>query len=227
MRTILALLMLFCPVLAYSGQADVAAMIGMYSAAGGGGQPFLADTFTTDTTGALTDHSPETGGSWVALGIVASQVFNVGATNDYAWNTGTNGDVYYNNATPPSADYTVTGVVKTASTLADRMSGLCVRMQTDKSGYCVYLRGDGNFILAEYAAGGTTPYGVALDAEVYTISSTTEYTVTISVSGSNLTASIDGITPTLSATDSTISGAGYAGIVARQTVSYVTSISAE
>lgn len=195
---------------------------------GGDANVFLRDTFTESIQNVdISSHLPEVGGAWSKLGIVANQLFYVYTTGALA-NSSTGGDIALNSADPPGSDYTVTVVGTPGSSLNDRGFGPCVRVQTDKSAYCAFVTGIGRFQIARYAAGETNPYGTEALAEAYyTLPDTSAYyTVSISISGSSISATIEDL-GTISASNSTISAAGKAGVVIRRSASIVSSIEAK
>jgi len=198
--------------------------------AGGGGvtsTPFLTDTFTEASDTILTSHTSDSGGTWAKLNMVAAQTFTVNGASDYVSNSGTDGDIAYNSATPPSADYSVTATINnTTSTTVDRLAGPCVRVQADGSGYCATLGGSGIFSIREYAPGGTNIYGAVLSTATYSVAVSTEYTITLSITGSDLSATVDGL-GTITATDASVTNAGKAGITIRRNNTRVTSVAAQ
>lgn len=208
-----------------------------YEAQGGEGGQFLLDTFTRTLDAVITAHTPETGGAWVKLNIVADQTFNVRQATDDVINLSSNGDVAYNDVSPVSADYTTTASVVVASTLSDRLAGPCVRVASTGSGYCATLGGTGLFIIREYADGGTSPYGTSGSPTAGLVSanygptgsnafiSTTEYNISLTASGSTLTATCE--LGSINVVDATVTDTGHPGFVIRRDTSKILDVEAQ
>ena len=172
-----------------------------------GGGAFLNDTFT-DTNGvAVTAHTPETGGSWVAqTGYTPSPNSLINNNRLYAASaTG----VYRNTATPPSADYYVECVLDFFTTVSADNNGVTGRA-SDVANTFYFARWSqtaGGFQLFKCVAGTNTQLG-----STYTNAFTSgSRTVRLTMTGTTIAMSIDG-TERVSVTDSSIAAAGFAGI---------------
>ena len=176
------------------------------------GGPFLSDTFTDVATTLITDHTPEIGGVWTTnnsyVKILTDDAVGLdpnSLTLSFA----------INSASPPSADYSVTGEGEVRSTNTDRVLGICGRMTSTNSGYCAELRS---------GAGGSplTLRVVKVVSGVKTDLSTIPltrnhlinlyYKLRITMAGSSITASelTDNVSVTVD--DSTYTASGSAGM---------------
>ena len=192
---------------------------------------FLLDEFDESSATVLTSHAPEIGGSWSEW--TWSSTTTVGAGIGTVSADGTTW--FYNAATPPSADYTVTVKGKIPSTSWDRSFGAVARMDANKNGYAARLEGGGALKIMRkvttdnFSDWWTTEIGTP--GAVSGFSTSTVYTIAFTVEGSELTARCyDGATlkATATATDSTHTGAGYAGFfMAGSTSTEVYSIEAQ
>src|SRR5688500_3918118 len=97
----------------------------------GGETNFLNDTFTETSDINLASHTPELGGTWVDHTDAGyPDTFTVlGATDRIALNSVAGSGAYYNDVTPPSANYCSEGVLKVVS-IVSANSSVAVRMDT-------------------------------------------------------------------------------------------------
>ena len=178
--------------------------------------PFLSDSFTESTNTDLVDHTPNTGGAWLQTGGVDGDVYIISADNAVSTPL-TARTIFYNNATPSGADYytEITGTINNDS--SSRILGACVRITSGGNGYCAELRGDAGYIgdgfleLTRFDANTGTV--LATRTPITNFDITTVYTIKLSVSGSDLTATISdtGLLHTITANDTTHTAAGFAG----------------
>lgn len=179
--------------------------------------PFLLDNFSTVSNTALVSHSPDTGGTWTSA---SGTVYTTGLLAGVVGNP-------YNIATSTSQNYTVTATVATKSTIGG--PGPCARVQTDLSGYCAYVYGNGNFYLTRRASGGEFSANISGPVAVADYTKDTTYTIALTVNGNSISATAyEGATlkATLIGTDSTHSS-GYAGIMSTVSNSYIYDVTAE
>lgn len=184
---------------------------------------WLQDSFTETTTTVLTAHKPDIGDAWTMANI-DSQPFNVSGGKGYVLNSLASGDIAINTATPTGNDYSVTVSGILNSTSYDRLFGACGRFDTvAKTGYCAYLKGNGDFILAQYT-GSSTVYGAILKAEKVTIDPYQQHTISLSFSGSKITGTLSGVVSINS--DNSAYFKGGAGFILRRNNSFIYSIEA-
>ena len=199
---------------------------------------FLLDTFTASTDTALSSHPPETGGTWVAdTATGASSYGTVYANIDAVKLSTGSGAVWYNTATPPSADYTVTAqtVFPTVGSYV-HSTGVCVRMDGAGKGLCARYEPGSNgklklFALDAGTYGWVGRYPTEVIPSVATVVGET-YTLSLSMAGTEYTATLKDSSlqtiATKSGTTSWVTAAGYAGfIIGDTTTSYITTIEAE
>lgn len=168
---------------------------------------FLSDTFTEASDTALASHTPEIGGTWVS-GVGTPIVYSTGVLK----NTAAGNGMHHNNVSPGSANYTVTTKIVLNTSLNTYYGGAAARVQSDKSGYvCLIAGGGGAMIFRRVSDGGYG--GSALDSDTISgFGSTTEYTIAFTVNGSTLSCNISPGDISMTATDTNISAAGYAGV---------------
>ena len=189
-------------------------------AAGGAASAFY-DSFTESSNVLLANHTPESGGTWIADTATGAASYGTvySATGDVKLETAT-ASIWYNTATPASDNYTVTSTFNLAS-MGSYLSavGPCLRMDGKGSGYCARYEGNtsGRLYLQRLSPSGGwtgTSLGYAVPSEVF---SPSQYTISIGVSGNNLTATLknsSGATiATRTATDSNITSAGHPGFI--------------
>ena len=185
----------------------------------------LQDTFSEAALTPLANHKPDIGGIWHVLDTTQPLVVTTG---NYMKNTTTNGGtIFYNDAPPNIADYSVSALVNINSTYLDRIASPCLRVTPQGDGYCGYLRGNGEFVLSKHIAGSV--YGTALARETgYTNYVKSKVTITIHASGANLEATLKdeqgNIITSLSGSDSTFQEIGFMGGVIRRKDSLIYSI---
>ena len=176
---------------------------------------FLLDEFDESSATALISHTPEVGGSWGQW--ESGSPTTVGAGTGKVTAEGTTW--FYNAATPPSADYTVIVKGKISGNNWDKAFGAAARMDANRNGYAARLEGGGTFkIMRKTTADNPASWWVTEIGTVGLVSEFSEstvYTVSITVSGTSITATChDGETlkATATATDATYSAAGKAGL---------------
>jgi hypothetical protein len=170
------------------------------------------DSFTDANGTALDAHTGEGGVTWAKHVLTAAAVDIQG--NRVRW-IGPDDATYLAVPTPEGADYTASVVAYVHSAIAETFIGPVVRSQADGSMYRAYLYYDGSAwgvhcdkIGATYTyLGGATPATPAPG---------TSHTITLAVSGSTITASLDG-SPYFSTTDTEITAAGRVGFFTGRT----------
>lgn len=179
---------------------------------------FLYDSFTEASTVALTSHTPETGGGWAAVtgSPTTLNVISLGFCGSQ--NSGSAG-VARCTATPPSADYSVIAISR-INNLADFVGPIARCSSSAQTYYMAYISNN-NLYLAKYVAGSFT----SLTSTAFTTTLNTDYTVTLTVAGDQISASADA-TSLGPVTDTSITAAGYAGMQAKGTDAYVNIINA-
>jgi hypothetical protein len=176
--------------------------------------PFAYDTFT-DTDGTLLqNHTSDSGHSWSR--VVGSVNFEIRNNRVQTLTSPSKvRNVYVVSATPPSTNYYVQAVVGgTDNSSSGDIVGVVARKQAGADTYyALQLVGgaDGSRFLelAKYVSGTKTQ----LSTYSFDWSTNTNYTLKLVVDGNSLTGYLDGV-QRVSATDSSITSAGQAGIVA-------------
>lgn len=198
---------------------------------------FVVDTFT-DTNGTLiTAHTPDTGGTWTKHGSSFSGPTPTIQSNRY--DTGTSlYDNYYNDATPPSADYFAEVDIINLTGSGSNGQGIAVRQSTAASLTCYMLRLTGTGVLFQkhvsnvattlgshtYSFGGGDWY-VKLQASGTTITcwvqkiSTGEWLTTSGLTSTQ--------TPIFSVTDSAVTGAGHPAIISWSSATHFDNFTAD
>jgi hypothetical protein len=172
---------------------------------------FLNDTFTEGGANTvLSSHTPETGSTWVEHGSYADNC-TIDAGNDLIFGAA-GGDfcLYYNDASPASADYSVEGYVFVSAN-GGTYPGVAGRVATAANTmYRVYYDGaDGRWELYKVVAGSSTSIGTDY-TQALTISQT--YVVKLEMIGTAIKVYIDSV-ERISATDGDISAAGKAAVM--------------
>lgn len=102
---------------------------------------FLNDTFTEASDLALTSHTPELGGAWLAHPTFANGMTVIAADGAVAGASGST-SIYYNATTPPGADYKVDAVLRWTAAGAGGRPGILLRCSpTASTFYQVYFDG--------------------------------------------------------------------------------------
>jgi hypothetical protein len=175
---------------------------------------FLSDTFT-GSSGNLSGHSPDTGGTWVQHGSYTGCALNLDGSGHVEVGTNSTDALYYNTASPASADYDVT-VTLTNIAGTTQFPAAAGRINT---GADTYYRAQaqtdaGTLYLYKTVAGTTTQLGSTVTGLSYTAGDT----ITLSMVGTTIVAKYNG-TAKITVTDSAISAAGKAGLKAYGTTS--------
>lgn len=180
---------------------------------------FLSDTFTEAGSTALQSHTPEVGGSWTKHSSYSGGAFTVGAGNGLVTSVDA-ATLYYNDATPPGADYVVSGYI-VANTTSAKYAGVAARISSSADTYYqTFLWGPGTLFLSKYVSGVLTH----LQSTAVSVTNGAQYELKLTVNGTSISAQLVGVT-TLSATDSSISAAGFAGVLA--TLGSLSSVTAD
>lgn len=163
---------------------------------------FAQDLFTGTNGTAISAHTPDVGGSWVAH--PASGDTLVIASNR-ARSSGGEGD-YYNNGTPGSADYDVSADLFVASN--SNYAGVTGRASTTVVTWygAGYDNGNTRWEFFKGVAGSFT----TLDTSTATLTASNTYNVKLSMLGTTIKLIVDGVT-LKTATDSAIAAAGKSG----------------
>jgi hypothetical protein len=177
---------------------------------------FASDTFLRGADAALQSHAMTGGpaGSWTKHSNFACTTnINVEADSDTAFPLATSETcVYYASPTPPDASYDVQADLVVVSD-ADAFMGVICRMNTsgNLAGYQGRHDSVSNLweIVVSDGAGGETQLGTFAQ----TTSAGNTYTVKLSCIGSAIKLSVNGV-ERISVTNSTISSAGQAGVIA-------------
>ena len=185
----------------------------------------LQDTFSEATLTPLANHKPDLGGTWHILD--ATQPLVVSTSNYMKNTTTTGGTLFYNDALPNGADYTVSAQVNINSAYHDRIAGPCIRVTPQGNGYCAYLKGTGEFILSKHLGGSV--YGTILTQESSGTSLVKKNCIiAINALGSKLIATLkdeqNNTLITLTANDSSFQEKGFVGGVIRRKDSMIYSI---
>ena len=192
---------------------------------------FVNDTFTDANSTALTAHTPDTGGAWLAhpssLGTPAAAI----GGNRLGGTWGLYG-AYYNNATPPSADYSVSVDVQNGGTLDNAVGAGCmIRLSSLASLTCYMARiRSGSIVLEKYVSNSLTSLG----SVSYTLTNNEDFRLTLKGLGTAITVKVQrlsngnyinssgieqaGETDLISATDSGVTSADFVGITGRLAV---------
>lgn len=166
---------------------------------------FLVDTFTDTANTALNLHTPDTGGAWTEVQGSGNPKIDPSGTLACFNNSES---VAVNAATPPSADYTVSGTVHKPSGGFGH-AGVMARASSGAfTGYrLVYDGNNDNHTLDKVVAGAVTnlaTYAIAL-------ADGASEPIILDVNGTTLTATINGAAQT-PVTDGAIAGPGLAGV---------------
>jgi hypothetical protein len=176
---------------------------------------FVSDAFT-ETGGLpviLSSHTPDTGSTWVKHGSYTGDL-TVDHANDRVVGGGAALGIYYNDAAPASADYTVqVDVVMLNNTLAG-YPGVAGRVNTgaDTMYRAIYDQPNGNWVLDKQVAGANTVLGTYAQS----LSNSTTYVLKLEMIGTAIKLYVDGVERVCAnscAGDSSIAAAGKAGAI--------------
>lgn len=186
---------------------------------------FLSDTMTEGSNTTLGTHTPETGGSWAQHPNFTTNTLIVGGGLGYCYGSSSAGtSIYYNNATPPNADYYVEATVRTnaAGTVTDLM-GVCGRVATGASTMYMLFYNDNidEWKLEKLVAGASTAIGTYVSA----LAAATSATIKLEMIGTSIKVYLNGV-ERISVTDSSISDAGFVGIRGRSN-GYILDVTAD
>jgi hypothetical protein len=118
--------------------------------------------------------------------------------------------VYYNDASPAGADYTVQADVIVVNNASAAYPGVVGRMATGADTYyrLFYDQPGGQWVLDKQVAGANT----SLDTAAQSLSNSTTYEIRLEMIGTAIKGYVDDV-EVLSATDSSIAAAGKAGLL--------------
>lgn len=187
---------------------------------------FLSDSFTEAVTTVLSSHTPETGSTWIEHGSYADNLNVDGDSDSVAGLSGADVGLYYNDAAPAGADYSVTGNIFVVDNAVASYPGVVGRVATGANTmYRAIYRQDATiWRLEKMVAGVLTTLGTDF-SQVLTNSQT--YALKLEMIGTAIKVYIDGV-ERISVTDSAISAAGKAGVLQYSAnAQQVTSITAE
>lgn len=169
---------------------------------------FASDTFTAADGTALAGRTPDVGGTWTKHPSYSPGASTI--TANKLRGDGSNIAVHYIDTAPASADYSVAADLDLKSSVAGDSAVVCARLSTSADTYYFfgYSQGIGGLRLQKQVAGS------------YTSISSYSWTgptgrVLLDVSGTTLTAKLDGATVLGPTTDSSIAAAGRAGVRTR------------
>jgi hypothetical protein len=170
---------------------------------------FLVDLFA-DHSGQLvilSSHAPETGGPWVEH---PSYPDNLWVFAGDLKGTGGGAGVYYNTASPASADYSVQANIMVYENSVASYPGVVGRVNptADTLYVALYHQFFGYWELAKHVAGSETVLGTFSQ----TLTDSQTYTLKLEMIGTAIKVYVDGV-PRISVTDSSISAAGKAGVL--------------
>jgi hypothetical protein len=189
------------------GRAVAVAATTSFTTTGAAAGDFVTDSFTESSDTALASHTGATGATWTVHPSY-SAAGTIDAATDRLYPTGST--AYYASGTPPSADYYVQADFRVASTISVN-AAICARMSTSADTmYMVRLLNGTDWVVRKLVAGSGTDLATSA-TNVPTAGQTR--TVRLTVSGSNITVTVDGVLDAaLSVTDSSITAAGRAGL---------------
>ena len=168
-----------------------------------------SDTFT-DTAGTdLSAHTPDTGGTWVVDPSVNGDA--VISSNQRLRQNSSAKSIWTINVNPPSPNYYVQADLYAYTLIPnEQATGVFARYQGSGNGYAAYyaIGPPNTWYIAKISGGSITPIGTNTSQ---TISILTPYTIQLSLLGSQLTLTVNGVT-VAQATDTTYSTAGLAGV---------------
>lgn len=171
----------------------------------------------TDTAGTLlSSHTGALGASWTS---VPSQDRTAVITNANRLRkeTGNGAAQYYASATPPSANYLVEADVHVASLLGTDAIAVVGRQDVSGTGQTFYIaryvRDSARWELGKVVNGTLTLIGSGTGTGYYsqTLTTGTSYRMTLQMNGTAISLLVDGVSR-ITATDSSISAAGRAGV---------------
>ena len=179
----------------------------------------FTDTFTDSDGTALTAHTSDSGQSWVfALGLDAATI----QTNKAIALTGVGTGVYYLNATPATADYTVEADITIAS---DSGSGVVGRCNAAGNTFYLarYLKSAGEWQLFAFVSGTATNIGSYAEA----ITNGTVKNVRLDMSGTAIKVYIDDVLR-INVTNASVTSAGNPGLrIATSTGTFIDNFTAD
>lgn len=166
------------------------------------------DTFTDSAGTSLSSHVPDTGGAWVLDSALPGNA--VITVNQRLRQDDATGCVWTVDVVPPTPHYTVSCRIYAYSLLNFEFgTGVAARWQGSGNGYVAYYNAKvKTWNLGVVVNGVITQIG---DPYSQTISLGTNYVLALSVNGTGISLSVDGVT-LISGTDSTYTTAGFAGI---------------
>lgn len=169
---------------------------------------FLSDTFTVGGVPVLLSaHAPDIGGTWVKHPSFTDDITAQNAENR-ALTTGATSTFWYNNVTPPSADYEISCTVRYADATGGDMGVIGRASSSVDTFYRLYLTAT-QVKLDKHVAGTTTN----LLAVAHSLAQYTDATIKLRMVGSTISAFYNGSQIAGSpVTDSSITAAGFAGI---------------
>lgn len=146
---------------------------------------FLSDTFDEASNTAMASHTANTGGTWAASATFGGG--NVRVVGGAGWvddNTSNSLGIFYNPATPPTADYEVEAVIRSVGSPLDEV-GVLARCGSSGIGWYWARWIGGNWELLA----GVTSLGTYAQA----IAANTDYTLKLTVVGDAISVYVDGV----------------------------------
>ncbi len=172
---------------------------------------FLSDTLTEASDKLLSAHAPGTGGTWVLFSTPTMTV--LAAEGRARGGDAATTSVYYNNGTSTANMGVAATVRRTTTTANESFTGVAARLQTTSgadSRYALYHNGSQLILQKRVAAAAST----TLAAVTLSYPVDTDCTVELRVNGQELIGLWNGAQQ-IAVSDSSIAGAGYAGLVCR------------
>ena len=183
--------------------------------AGGGETNFVNDTFTEASDTVLSSHTPELGGTWVDHTDAAyTDTLSIIGSTDRAWkSSGTSAGMYYNDATPPSADYCVEGIMFNHTVLGSSNTAIAWRVDTASNTMMIFQLNNGTGWRIRKIVSGTqtTIRSEDTTTEIPGVGDTK--TMKACSSGNTHTAYVNGtLLGTVGGSDSSVTAAGKVGM---------------
>ena len=171
---------------------------------------FLADSFTGSSGTPIVEHLPGTGNIWLpAYGFTPTPNAALDGSGGVFSQTALNA-FYRNTAVPSSADYWVQADFVWKSTIASDQPGIAGRMQAGNQAF-FFVRWSGSAGGWQLFKSSTTGTSSQLGSTATDTFTSGTKTVRLTMVGTTISAQVNGTT-VISVTDSSISGAGHAGI---------------
>lgn len=215
MRRFLAVLQLLILCAAVVGQGGMGPGPGVKSYSGGGGETnFVNDTFTEGSDIVLSSHTPELGSTWIDHPDAGytDNLSIIGADDQVYKSSGTSAGMFYNDATPPSADYCCECVMKVMSIISAN-TAIAWRVDPSANTMMIFQINNGTgWRMRKIVSGTQTTIG-SEDTTTNIPSVGQTRTMKACSSGNTHTAYVDGaLLGTVGGSDSSVTAAGKTGL---------------